>query len=829
MSAALSNHRKVRAVPDPFLTVPDWFSHENADGGIAVASLTGAESDVVVLAVDDPPGQNRGIYRVGRGLNRDGVVTGEWSDWVDVPDWFSHQNQGADIALANLVGNGDHDLVVAMIDSPQGPNRALFRVGRALTPAGVVTGGWTPWVEIPDWFSWENQGIAVTVTSPDAAGGVDLVVLAVDNGPEANRGIYRVGQRLSADGTVEAWTDWLDVPDWFSWENAGCGIAVLPRDGAARSAGVHDIAFFMIDNAVGQNQAFYRVAKDVGADGVPAGDWERWRGVPFWFSWENQGGSIAAALVEGERKLLAFMIDQPAGQNFGGYEMIDLDPDPSVAGQWELLPFHSGVLAVHAALLPHGQVLFFAGSGSSATRFNSPLFGDEDEGIFTSVVWTTPDNKFDHPATLRTANGQPFDFFCGGDAFLPDGRMLSAGGTLDYNPFKGRNDVSIFDPAAGQWSFAAPMQHGRWYPTLISLADGRILATTGLNENGNGHNQTVETYTPSSNTWQTQVFAPGFAGLPLYAHLFLLADGRIFFSGGRMDDPLDVQPSILDLTHNPVTTEPVPDLLDPDVRNQSASVLLPPAQDQRVLICGGGPVGKADQTDATDAVSIVDLSGPDPHYVPAAPMGLPRLHLNAVLLPDHTVYAGGGSLKQEDQPLARLEAEIYDPATDAWTVMAASSVARLYHSTALLLPDGRVVAAGGNPEGGNSVTWEPPDPEEEMQLEIFSPPYLFKGPRPQIAAAPETAGYGDTITVGTPQAQDIRWVSLIKNGVTTHSFDSGQRLVDLDITARHPAALEVTIPANPNLAPTGWYMLFLITTNGIPSTATWINLATSSR
>ena len=810
-------------MPEHFHAVPDWFSHENQGGGIAVASLTGAEPDVVVLAVDDPPGQNRGVFRVGRSLDRDGDVTGDWSPWVDVPDWFSHQNQGAGVAVADLLGNGDHDLVVAMVDNPQGRNRGLYRVGLALTPEGEVTGGWTPWIEIPDWFSWENQGIAIAVTPRAADGRVDLIVLTVDNPPEGNRGIYRIGHRLHPDGHVDDWTEWLDVPDWFSWENSGCGVAVVPPEGP-QPPGHHDLAFFMIDNAVGQNQAFYRIARGVGTNGVPTGEWERWSGVPNWFSWENQGGAIAAARLEGDRKLLAFMIDQPPGQNAGEYEVLDLDPDPAEAGRWELLPFHSGVLAVHAALLPHGRVLFFAGSGSSATRFHSPIFGDEGQGIFTSVVWTTPGNTFDHPATLRAADGRPFDFFCGGDAFLPDGRLLSAGGTLDYNPFKGRKDASIFDPETGQWSFTGSMQHGRWYPTLISLGDGRVLATTGLNEHGDGHNQTVEFYHPEHGTWQVKHFADGFPGLPLYAHLFLLADGRVFFSGGRMDDPLNVQPSILDLTHTPVTTHPVPDLLDPDVRNQSASVLLPPAQDQRVMIMGGGPVGKQDKTDATDAVSIVDLSADHPHYVAAAPMGLPRLHLNAVLLPDRTVYAGGGSLKQEDQPLARLEAEIYDPATDTWTLTAPSKVARLYHSTALLLPDGRVVAAGGNPEGGHSVTWEPPDPEEEMQLEVFSPPYLFRGPRPQITGAPASAGYGDTITVQTPQASQVKWVSLIKNGVTTHSFDSGQRLVDLPVLTRVGGQLGVGVPENPNLAPPGWYMLFLVDHNGVPSVASWIQL-----
>jgi hypothetical protein len=278
------------------------------------------------------------------------------------------------------------------------------------------------------------------------------------------------------------------------------------------------------------------------------------------------------------------------------------------------------------------------------------------------------------------------------------------------------------------------------------------------------------------------------------------------------------------LTQTPVQPIAVPDLLAPDFRNQSASVLLPPGQDQRVMVIGGGPVGKQDQTDATGAVSIADLADADPHYVAVTPMGLPRLHLNAVLLPDRTVFVSGGSLKQEDQPLARLEGEIYDPAADSWTLTAAATVPRLYHSTAVLLPDGRVVAAGGNPEGGSQVAWIPPDPEEELQLEVFSPPYLFKGPRPQISAAPTEATYGQTITISTPQALTTKWISLVRNGVTTHSFDSEQRLIDLEITGRAAGNLQVAVPVNPNLAPPGWYMIFLIDQDGIPSLATWIQI-----
>jgi hypothetical protein len=815
-------------MPNGFVNVPDWFSWANHGGGIAVGNLNGGGlPDVVVLMVDNPAGVNRALYRVGRSLDASGAPTQGWGPWNEVPDWFSFENQGAGLALWDLDGSGQLDLIVFMIDAPQGQNQAFYRVGRSLDRDGRPTGGWGEWMAIPDWFPWENQHGGIAVDDLDGDGRPELVVFMIDNPDQQNEAYFRVARRLDADGRVGGgWSDWQEVPDWFSWENQGAGVAIV--DGAA--AGTRDLVIFHIDNAIGQNQAFYRRAARLRADGGVDG-WGPWMGVPDWFSWENQGGGIAAARLDSIRRLLVLNIDNPPQQNAGLYEVVDLDAVPARQGRWEVLPFKSGVLAVHAALLPRGKVLFFAGSGSSAVRFNSPDFGNEAKQVFMSVVWdpAAPGGpgapNFSHPPTLRAADGRPFDFFCGGDSFLPDGRMLSAGGTLDYNPFKGRADATVFDFVTGTWSFIKKMQHGRWYPTLITMADGRVLAATGLNEGGNGYNQAVELYSAATDTWQVLHLPPGFPGLPLYAHLFLMQDGRVFFSGGRMDDPLQVEPCILDLAQNPIGVAFVPDLLEPVMRNQSASVLLPPAQDQKVLVIGGGPVGKPDKTDATGAVSLVDLTAAHPHYVAAAPMKLPRLHLNAVLLPDRTVFVTGGSLKQEDAPLARLQAETYDPATGQWQLMAAATIPRLYHSTALLLPDGRVVAAGGNPEGGHSVAWDPPDPEEEMRIEVFSPPYLFRGPRPSIGAVVEEWSYGQQVAVPTPQAAQIRWAHLVKNGVTTHSFDAGQRLVDLPIVSRDAAALRVAVTANRNLAPPGWYMLFVVDTDGVPSVATWVHLA----
>jgi hypothetical protein len=808
-----------------YLPIPDWFSTDNEGGGVAVADLDGdGNQDLLVMMVDNPPGQNRGVYRVGRKLDATGSVTGGWTPWIDVPDWFSWENQGAGPAIYDVDKDGHPDLVVFMIDNPPGQNQGFYRLGKGLDITGNLTGGWGPWIPIPDWFSWENQYGAVAVSDVDGDGNPDLIVAMVDNPPGRNRGLYRIGRKLDADGNVTGgWTPWIDVPDWFSWENQGMGVTVadVDRDGQL------DLLIFQIDNAVDQNQAFYKVGKNLDINGNVA-EWSLWRGVPDWFAWENEGGGVAALQNNGGLNMTVMMVDNPPSQNAGYYRVVPLDTVPQRDGQWELLPYHSQILPVHAALLPQGKVLLFAGSGASTNRFDSPDFGNVAKGVYTSVVWdptAAPPNNFFHPTTLIAVNGRPFDYFCGGDTLLADGRLLSAGGTSHYKPFAGRNDVTRFDPATQVWSFVKSMAHGRWYPTLITLADGRVLAASGLTEDlAEPHNNTLEIYDPAANTWQLLNFQGGFPGLPLYAHLFQLADGRIFFDGGRMDDELQVDPCVIDLTHNPVTAIPIGGLPSGGMRNQSASLLLPPAQDQRVMIMGGGPAGKPNKTDAIDNVDMVDFKSPNPQFLPMAPLNFPRLHLNAVLLPDHTVFVTGGSLKQEDAPLARLQPEIYDPATNSWTPMASSTVPRLYHSTALLLPDGRVLSAGGNPEGGTHVQWDQ-DSNEEMRLEIFSPPYLFRGPRPVITAAPAQCTWGQTIQITTPQAGNLRWASLVKPGVTTHSFDCNQRLVDLEGMAQAGGVVSVTVPQNPNLLPPGWYMLFLVDNSGIPSVASWIRVA----
>jgi len=827
-------------IPPGFQTIPDWFSSENQGAAVAVADLNGnGKPDLVVMMIDNPPGQNRGVYRVGHDLDGDGNVTGGWTPWLDIPDWFSQENQGAGIALGDLDRNGKLDLVVMTVDNPPGQNRGIYRVGHDLDGDGNVTGGWTLWQDIPDWFSWENQGAGIALGDLDRNGKLDLVVMTVDNPPGQNRGIYRVGHDLDGNGNVTGgWTPWEDMPDWFSWENQGGGVAASDITGN----GQLDLIMFGIDNPPQQNQAFFRAAFDVGANGLPVGGqandpaagWSSLLGVSNWFSWENQYSDVAVVPLGGVPHLLILAVDHPATGNVGVYTAVRLVEDPSVHGSWEMLPFNSEVLAIHAATLRTGKVLFFAGSGNNTVRVADPHFGNVASGLYTSVVWdpaAAPPDNFDHPGTIDRADGKPFDFFCGGDTFLADGRILSAGGNLSYNNGNnlGQRDVAIFDPQAEQWSVTAPMAGGRWYPQLLMLPDGRILAVSGKNETDGQLNWRFEVYDPGPGAWgQLHPPAdPNFGGLPFYAHLFLLSDGRVFFSGGRMDDDRQQPAGILDLAHEPMTFELVPSIEDPIFRNQSSSVLLPPAQDQRVMIIGGGPVD--DVTSATGVTEIVKLQQPNPAYQLAMPLSLPRMHLNAVLLPDRTVFVSGGAISHEQagvRPVARLQSEIYDPASDTWRPGAIASVIRMYHSVALLLPDGRVVTTSGNPPPyGHLAPWQPPQPNEEMRIEIYSPPYLSSGARPAIGQVATEWQYGSAVDVQTPQAASILWAELIRSGVTTHAFDNSQRLVDLPITARANDRLTVHAPEAPTLAPPGWYMLFLVDQNRVPSVSNWVHLA----
>jgi hypothetical protein len=216
---------------------------------------------------------------------------------------------------------------------------------------------------------------------------------------------------------------------------------------------------------------------------------------------------------------------------------------------------------------------------------------------------------------------------------------------------------------------------------------------------------------------------------------------------------------------------------------------------------------------ATRTAEIINLGVASPKWSYAKPMTFPRIHPNMVLLADGTVLTVGGARKHISTEPVR-NAELFNPATGEWSVMAAQAADRAYHSTALLLPDGRVMSAGS--ERSNLPT----------TAEYYSPPYLFRGPRPTIIDAPASISYGQSFSVTTLDAPDIARVALVRLGSTTHATSFDQRYVDLRFT-RATGELQVSSPASGNLAPPGPYMLFVLNTEGVPAVAEIVQVGAS--
>ena len=239
--------------------------------------------------------------------------------YLQVPDWFSFENQGGGVAVADLRGTGQQDLLLLMVDNPPGKNNGFYRVGRNIDALGNPLGGWTPWAGVPDWFSLENQGADIAAADIDKDGKQDLVVFMIDNPPGRNQGYYRLGKGLDINGNVTGgWQPWIQIPDWFSWENQHGSIALADL----QNAGQHDLVVFHIDNPVEQNQAFYKIGKQIDIDGNVTGGWVPdpvpngaqgigWLGVPAWFAWENQGGGIATFIRNGKAAMVVMMVDNP--------------------------------------------------------------------------------------------------------------------------------------------------------------------------------------------------------------------------------------------------------------------------------------------------------------------------------------------------------------------------------------------------------------------------------------------------------------------------------------------------------------------------------------
>ncbi len=433
------------------------------------------------------------------------------------------------------------------------------------------------------------------------------------------------------------------------------------------------------------------------------------------------------------------------------------------------------------------------------------------------------------------------DLFCAGHAWMSDGCLFIAGGTTEYpgagpglhpGQFLGGRLAYVWDPRvgpAGTWHRQPDMKLDRWYPTVTLLPDSSLLVTGGV--------PNTEDYTPHDNY---QVFEPGpsggigqweinqidtlfsgpggYAAFTIYPRIHLLFSGHQYASGmGTATARLNhaAAPGEWTTTANSAYT----------FRNYGTSVLLPNIpglQEDVVLRLGGyawdkGPIGVVASAELVHAAAD---SSPSWDWQPAASMKRPRMHPCAVLLPTGDVLVVGGRTNPTTMwpEEFALVPELYRPASDTWRDMAPGASARTYHSTALLLPDGRVLSAAGNTS------------TEDYQ--IFHPPYLFTGlPRPNITAAPEVLLYRTsqprTYTAefdALPAGDSVTRVVLIAPGSTTHHFDQSMRFIELEVVEATDTNITFQPPTNAAEAPVGYYMMFLVSEGGIPSVASWVHV-----
>ncbi|MDX3769317.1 MULTISPECIES: galactose oxidase early set domain-containing protein [unclassified Streptomyces] len=389
---------------------------------------------------------------------------------------------------------------------------------------------------------------------------------------------------------------------------------------------------------------------------------------------------------------------------------------------------------------------------------------------------------------------------------------------LDKKDFQGIREAYEFDPVAEKYITVDPMHEARWYPTLTTLDDGKVLALSGLDEIGQIVPGKDEIYDPKTRKWKYTGIVRKF---PTYPAVFLLNDGKLFYSGSNAGyGPADIgrDPGIWDLATN--RFQKIPGLSDADEMETSATIRLPPAQDEKFMVIGGGGVGESERS--SEKSRLVDLKDPDPEFRDGASLDEGTRYPSATLLPDDSVLVTGGSDDYRGRGGSNvLQARLYDAKTDRYKRVADPAVGRNYHSGSVLLPDGRIMIFGSDSLYADRANSRPG--VFEQRIEIYTPPYLYRGSRPELTAGPKRLRRGGTGMFTTSRGSTITSAKLMRPSAVTHVTDTDQRSVELGL-ARTAGGISVTVPKNRALVPSGWYMLFVTDSKGTPSEGTWVEI-----
>lgn len=491
--------------------------------------------------------------------------------------------------------------------------------------------------------------------------------------------------------------------------------------------------------------------------------------------------------------------------------------------------------AVSAAVLPDGRILYWngiEGSENATFAFNNADLTWSLENSRTRILdlrsgaprWTIPNYErgtTDQPQDAPT--GSTHDLFCTDQKFLWNGTLLIAGGmearhmTDPDGDIFGDDETRIFDPATDTFRSVEPMRERRWYPALVTLPDGRVVVTSGVRQVAKSPSNPEpsfsqvrlnEVFDPVTEQWEDAGMSEW--SFPLYPRLHLLPDGKVFYGGaGQMWTPFgwtaDAATWGLQRVYDPATqkwTIPGPTLYG--ARNGATSALLrlePPYDDAEILIAGG-TAGLAPSTAAATTLSEVVRWTRDGRIeneaVPKTPVaglaGDPtqlrnrRWYGSLVTLPTGEVlFLNGGDTDDVLEPgsaAAVRAAELYDPKTGMWRELASGPRDRVYHNSAVLLPDGSVLVGGNSPVPAHYYRHDFPVTRsnnfKDPTFEIYKPPYLFRGPRPVVSSvSPVAGGRGLKLAIGG-DAGAISEVSLVRVSAATHTVDGDMRAVKLE-------------------------------------------------
>jgi galactose oxidase len=476
----------------------------------------------------------------------------------------------------------------------------------------------------------------------------------------------------------------------------------------------------------------------------------------------------------------------------------EADQTRSSSGVWlEAQPWP--VIGIHATLLP--PKVRTSPSSLLTWGWNSPYL-KANEGTTFVDEFTPSSNTHKETQMKSGTNG---DMFGNGHAFTEEGDLFMAGGAQPANAAGNWPAIAdVFKRSAnGSWSILPKMALERWYPTATLLPNGEMLVSSGIKVQNETPNIALPEVYQKDGTWRSLTGASD--KFPaLYPWMHVMPDGRVFNTGPQREM------LILETAGTGKWTS-IPTDRDVVNRGYGSSVMF---SEGKVLVVGGG-------APASNTASVVDIRTGS--STGTGSMSVGRRNLNAMVLPDGNVLVVGGNTGggNSDGDFVR-SAEIWNAATGDWTLLSSQKEIRNYHSTALLLPSGAVISLGGFNTSGQKTA------------ETFLPPYLFNpdgsfrtlenGTRPLAYTMTHEIAYGETFTLYLKSAKAIKMLSLISPASTTHAFDMSQRRLELKFVKASANTLTVTAPANVNLALRGNYMLFAVDSDGIPSSAQWLNL-----